>query len=135
MKPSLGKRERKSSARVDENKRIKIASLTIRRDPDDRRSWRSWSGTVYHTSRALQKHCGEVSYLSPALPCRKEDLLERITRRSLQVFLKKKYICSLFLAHRYAKAGARWLAGQSFDVIVAPDGALEVAFLETDIPI
>lgn len=119
----------------DENKRIKIALLTMRRDPHDRRSWRSWSGIVYHAAQALQKHCGEVSYCSPPLPCRKEELIARIIRRSSQVLLKKKYTCSFFLANSYAKAGAQWLAGQSFDVIVAPDGVTDLAFLETDIPI
>jgi glycosyltransferase involved in cell wall biosynthesis len=119
----------------DENKCIKIAFLTVRHDPYDRRSWRSWSGTVYHIAQALQKHCGEISYFSPVLPCRKEELLAGIIRRSSQVLLKKKYTCAFFLASSYAKAGAQWLAGQSFDVIVVPSGAPEVAFLETNIPI
>src|SRR5712692_3296755 len=119
----------------DENKHIKIALLTMRRDPHDRKSWRSWSGTVYHVTQALQKHCGDVSYLSPALPCRNEELIARIILRSSHALLKKKYVCSFFLANSYAKAGAKWLAGQSFDIIVAPDGALDIAFLETDIPI
>src|SRR6266566_5581166 len=114
----------------DGNKCIKIAFLTVRHDPYERRSWRSWSGTVYHVAQALQKHCGEISYFSPVLPCRKEELIAGIIRRSSQVLLKKKYTCSFFLASSYAKAGARWLAGQSFDVIVAPDGALQIAFLE-----
>jgi glycosyltransferase involved in cell wall biosynthesis len=119
----------------DENRHIKIAFLTIRRDPHDRRSWRSWSGTVYHIAQALQKDCGDVSYLSPALPCRNEELIARIIRRSSWVLLKKKYTCGFFLASSYAKAGAQWLASQFFDVIVAPDGTTEIAFLETNIPI
>src|ERR1700736_1889523 len=45
----------------DENKRLKIAFLTSF-DPLNRRSW---SGTVYHLAQALQKHCGEVSYIGP----------------------------------------------------------------------
>ena len=119
----------------DENKPIKIAFLTARYNPYDRRSWRSWSGTVYHTAQALKKHCGEPSYLSPVLPCRKEDLIAAIIRRSSQILLGEKYACSIFLANSYARAGAQWLAGQSFDVIVAPNGALDIAFLETNIPI
>ncbi len=114
---------------------MKIAFLTVRHDPYDRRSWRSWSGIVYHVAQTLQKHCGEISYFSPVLPCRKEELIARIIGLSSRVLLKKKYTCSFFLANSYAKAGAQWLAGQSFDVIVAPAGATEVAFLETDIPI
>src|SRR6266699_1901836 len=103
MKPPLVKSSKKDSAINDENRRIKIASLTVRRDPHDRRSWRSWSGTVHYIARALERHCGQVCYLSPALPCRKEDLIERVLRRSLQVLLKKKYTCSFFLANSYAK--------------------------------
>jgi glycosyltransferase involved in cell wall biosynthesis len=56
-------------------------------------------------------------------------------RRSSQLLLKEKYACNLFLANSYARAGAQWLAGQSFDVIVAPNGAFDIAFLETNIPI
>jgi len=114
---------------------MKIALLTMSRDPQDRRSWRSWSGIVYHVAQTLQKHCGEVSYRNPALPCRKEELFARIMRGSSQILLKKKYNPIFFLAKSYAKAGDRWLAGQSFDLIVAPDGVLDIAFLETDIPI
>ena len=45
----------------DADKRLKIAFLTSF-DPLDRRSW---SGTVYHLAQALQKHCGELSYIGP----------------------------------------------------------------------
>lgn len=119
----------------DENKPVNIGYLTTRRDPHDRRTWRSWSGTVYHVARTLQKHCGEVSYFSPVLPCWKQELSAKIIQVSSRALLKKKYSSSFFLAKSYAKAGARWLAGQSFDLLVAPDGALDIAFLETDIPI
>jgi glycosyltransferase involved in cell wall biosynthesis len=125
----------KGSAMNDENRRMNIALLTMRRDPLDRRSWRSWSGIVYHVAQALQKHCGEVSYCSPALPCRREELIASVIQKGSQVLLKKTYTPRMFLAKRYAKAGSRWLAGQSFDLIVAPDGVLDIALLETDIPI
>ena len=114
---------------------MKIALLTMRRDPEDRRSWRSWSGIVYYTAQALQKHCGDVSYCRPALPCQKEELIARIMQKSSRTVLKKTYTPRIYLAKRYAKAGTRWLASQSFDLIVAPDGVLDIAFLETDIPI
>ena len=117
------------------NKSIKIAYLTIRRDPHDRRTWRSWSGTVYYIAQALQKHCGEVSYFNPILPCKKQEKIERIIIKCSRVLLKKQYTCDFFLANSYAKAGAKWLADQSFDVIVAPVGTTEIALLETDLPI
>src|SRR5712692_11816533 len=100
---------KKGSTMNDENKHIKIALLTMSRDPQDRRSWRSWSGLVYHVAQALQKHCGEVSYCSPALPCRKEELVARIIRGSSKILLKKMYMPSFFLGKSYAKAGGRWL--------------------------
>ncbi len=117
------------------NKSIKIAYLTIRRDPHDRRTWRSWSGTVYYIAQALQKHCGEVSYFNPILPCKKQEKIERIIIKCSQVLLKKQYTCDFFLANSYAKAGAKWLADQSVDVLVAPAGTTEIALLETDLPI
>ncbi len=117
------------------NKSIKIAYLTVHFDPHVRGTWRSWSGTVYYIAQALQKHCGEVSYFKPVLPCRRQKKIERITIRSTQFLLKKQYTCDFFLASSYAKAGARWLANQSVDLIVAPAGATEIAFLKTDIPI
>ena len=116
-------------------KSIKIAYLTVQHDPHIRGTWRSWSGTVYYVAQALQKHCGEVSYFNPVLPCRKQKKIERISIRSSQLLLKKQYTCDFFLASSYAKAGAQWLAGKSFDVIVVPAGATEIAFLKTDIPI
>lgn len=114
---------------------MKIALLTMSRDPQDRRTWRSWSGIVYYVAQALQKQCGEVSYCSPVLPCRREDLIARIIRGGSQILLKRKYNPGFFLAKSYAKAASSWLAGQCFDLIVAPDGILDIAFLETDIPI
>jgi len=116
-------------------KSIKIGYLTIRRNPHDRQTRRSWSGTVYYIAQALQKHCGVVSFFNPILPCRRQEKIERILIKSSQFLLKKKYTSDFFLAHSYAKAGAQWLASQNFDVIVAPVGTTEVAFLETDIPI
>lgn len=118
----------------EENESIKIAFLNICRDPHDRRSWRSWSGTIYYIAQALQKHCGDVLY-SPPFPCKKEELITSIIGRSSQILLRKKYICGIFLANSYAKAASQWLAGRSFDVIVAPDGVADLAFLETDIPV
>jgi len=43
----------------DERRRIKIAFVTPM-DPQDKRAW---SGILFHTAQALQKYCGDVSYI------------------------------------------------------------------------
>src|SRR6266487_4306024 len=111
---------------------MKIALLHAY-DTHDRRSW---SGTVYYIARTLEKYCGEVFHLGP-IPRFKEMLVGKVINKISQAFFRKKfsYRCSFLLANRYAKVAAQRLAGQSFDMIVAPAGVTEIAFLETNIPI
>ncbi|MGZ3645180.1 MAG: glycosyltransferase family 4 protein [Ktedonobacteraceae bacterium] len=115
----------------EENKPIKIAFLTTR-DPHDRRSW---SGLIYYIAQSLEKHCGEVIYFGPIPRFRPDVLFGKIIYKVSCFLLKKKYSYCLLLAKSNAKICAHWLAEQTFDVIVSPDGATEIAFLETDIPI
>lgn len=116
----------------DEEKRLKIAYLTLR-DAQDRRTW---SGAYYYMAQALQKHCGEVTYIGP-LDASKQMLVGKIINKSSQLLLKKNfvYVHSLLVAKKYAKIASQRLTGQHFDVIVAPAGAQTTAFLETTIPI
>jgi glycosyltransferase involved in cell wall biosynthesis len=116
----------------DEPKPLKIAYLTMSEDPLDRRAW---SGLIYYIAQSLQRHCGEVAFLSPVCPCWMEDHIAWLIRGASRILLKRKYNPSFFLAKSYAKAATRWLEGKSFDVIVAPESALETAFLETEIPV
>ncbi len=115
----------------DADKRLKIAFLTSF-DPLDRRSW---SGTVYHLAQALQKHCGELSYIGP-MKIREKTIGKIINKCSL-FLLKKSFVYnhSFLLARKYARVAAQRLAGRSFDVIVTVAGAAEIAFLKTEIPI
>ena len=112
-------------------KPMKIAFLTSL-DPQDRRSW---SGILYCMVQALQKHCGEVSHIGP-LHAPKEELIGRIINKCTRVLFKKryKYHYSILMSKHYAKTVAQQLAGQGFDLIVAPLGSAEIAFLKTDIP-
>lgn len=58
--------------------------------------------------------------------------------REAAKYLLKRQIAQkrlLFVAKKQAKIAAQRLAGQRFDVIVAPDCVPEIAFLQTDIPI
>jgi glycosyltransferase involved in cell wall biosynthesis len=88
-------------------------------------------------AQTLQKYCGEVFSTGP-IPLAKGMPLGKIVHRSSFFFLKKKYLYQndISAAKRYAKIAGQRIAGQSFDVIVAPSGGTEIiAFLETNIPI
>ncbi len=102
----------------------------------DTRDKRAWSGSAYYMACALENYCGEIFHLSP-IPFSKEKLIGRVINKSSRIFFRKnfRYHSSFLFAKRFAKVTAQRLAGQSFDVIVAPAGATEIAFLETDIPI
>jgi len=115
----------------DANKPLKIAFLTSLA-PDDRRSW---SGTIYHIAQALQKYCGEVSYIGPI--DLKEMLVGKAIHKTTQMLLKKNYMyhCSFLFSKKYGKVASKLITGQLFDVIVAPSGTREIAFLNTNIPI
>lgn len=115
----------------DENRRLKIAYLST----EDPHSKRSWSGTTYYMAQALQTHCGDVHYLGPIHSIEKRLVYQ--LGRSIHLLFKKHVVHErlLFVARKHAKVAANRLAGQAFDVIFAPIGAGEMAFLETDIPI
>ncbi len=116
----------------NENRRIKIAYLTYH-DAQDRRSW---SGLAYSMAQTLQKYCGEVSYIGP-IDASRAKLRGKIINKISRSLLNKTYFYnhSFPVAKRYAEVAAQRLAGQSFDVVVAADGQMEIAFLEIDIPI
>src|SRR5581483_10679317 len=115
----------------DAHKRIKIAFLTSF-DPLDRRSW---SGTVYYLAQALEKHCGEVSYIGPMKI--REKMIGKIINKCSRLFLKKgfEYNASFLVAKKYAKIAAQRLANHDFDVVITVAGSPEIAFLKADIPI
>jgi glycosyltransferase involved in cell wall biosynthesis len=102
----------------------------------DTRDKRAWSGIAYYMACALTNYCGEIFHLSP-IPFSKEKLIGRVINKSSRIFFRKnfRYHSSFLFAKRFAKVTAQRLAGQSFDVIVAPAGATEIAFLETATPI
>ncbi len=102
----------------------------------DTRDKRAWSGIIHYMARALESHCGEIFHLSP-IPFSKEKLVGRAINKSSRIFFRKnfRYHSSFLFAKRFAKVTTQRLVGQSFDLIVAPSGATEIAFLKTDIPI
>src|SRR5258706_7275755 len=96
----------------------------------------SHSGSLYYMGKALEQHCGEVTYLEHVMSWERR-CLGRIMREAAKRHFKWQiaYRRLLFVAKKDAKIAAQRLAGRHFDVIVAPDCVPEVAFLQTDIPI
>src|SRR5215469_3402474 len=118
---------------VEGNRRLKIAVLIANTLQDRKRS--SWGGTVDHITQVLQKYCGDVYYIKPPYSWRR--LLGKITHKISRLLFKKNFLYNhtFSLSREYAKVAAAKLVEQSFDVIIAPGGGTEIAFLETDIPI
>ncbi len=110
---------------------MEIAFLTSL-DPQNKRSW---SGIHYYMAQALQKHCGEVSYIGPMYTPKENLIGEILNKCSLLLFKKVYQYKGTLVAKRYAKIAAQRFTGQRFDVIFAPAGTTEIAFLKTHIPI
>jgi glycosyltransferase involved in cell wall biosynthesis len=117
-------------AKIDN--RLKIAYLTNEHAHDKR----SLSSSLYYMERALEQHCGEVTYLERVLSWEKR-YVARLMQEATKHIFKRRIVERrlLFVAKKQAKVAAQRIAGQQFDVIVAPDGAPDIAFLQTDIPI
>jgi glycosyltransferase involved in cell wall biosynthesis len=97
-------------------------------------SW-SWAGTFRGMIHGLQTHCGDVEYVGP-LPC-VEQQLARIRSRAAQVLFRKEFIryhCRL-VSKAYARLLAKRMMGLPYDLIVAPAGETEIAYLQTSLPI
>ena len=112
---------------------LRIAFLTSEHAHDKR----SYTGSLYYMGKALERHCGEITYLERILSW-ESRVLGRIMREAEKHHLNKWQIAYkrlLFVAKKQAKIAAQRLAVRDFDVIVAPDCVSEIAFLQTDIPI
>src|SRR5438105_14498919 len=90
-----------------ENKRLKLAFLNTLILQDKRTSWKI---TNEYIAQALQKHCGDITYIEPIQL--RELLLGKIINKSAQLLLKKSfmYYHSFLIAKRYGKIMARKLA-------------------------
>lgn len=115
-----------------EQKRLKLGFLNTLILEDKRTSWKI---TNDYIAQALQKHCGDITYINP-IPMR-ELLLGKIINKSAQLLLKKSfmYYHSFLVARKYGKIMTQKLATSDFDVIIAPSCATEIAYLDTDIPL
>ena len=111
--------------------RAKIAFLTSH-DPQDRKSW---SGTYFHMSKALEKHCGDLFYLGPVRP--KIRIIGELYSRLIQLTIGKRYDHehSAVVAKRYAAIFDRKISRESFDLLFAPAASTQIAYLRTSVPI
>lgn len=121
-----------NAAARDTAQRLNIAFLTKEPAHDKRR----YSGSLYYMGQALERHCGSVTYLERVISWEKRYLGRVLREASLRV-LHRQLIPDrlLFIARKQARIAARRLAGQSFDIIIAPDCVSEIAFLQTAIPV
>ncbi|WP_300673937.1 glycosyltransferase family 4 protein [Desulfoluna sp.] len=109
--------------------RIAVASPG---DPFDRRTW---SGSTYFMVKALEKHVGSVTWIGPlAIPLqvwkkRLAQIRYRIT--DLRSYPERTLEASRHFAHCLEKR----LQAESFDLLVAPAASVEVAHLESPIPL
>ena len=111
--------------------RLNIA-LVSAADPGDRRTW---SGSTFFMGRALEMHVGHVDAIGPmAIPGR--AIKEKAARLIYRLFGRRTYpFRTLAAAGHYAREIRRRLARRSHDLIFAPAASVEIARLETDLPI
>jgi glycosyltransferase involved in cell wall biosynthesis len=110
---------------------LRIAFLTTS-GPFNRQSG---SGTFYYMVQSLQKHCGDVLCSGPMKL--QEHLPGKALNKGTSLIFKKRfpYDVSFLLARRYAQTATCYLQNNPSDVIVAPRGTVNTAFLQTDIPL
>lgn len=111
--------------------RPRIAYLT-RNDPQDRKSW---SGTQYSMATALQRHCGDVVPIGPINP--PLETLRKAVRKSLRRLTGRTYLYThtVGFSKQIARIAAKKIAGERFDLVFAPAGSAEIAYLQTDLPL
>src|SRR6266704_5953187 len=114
-----------------EKRGLRIAVLASGHPKDKR----ALSSSMYYMSQALEKHCEEVYYCDPIISFEKRfgRLIDAVSRR---LFKKNiAYDRLLLAAKKHRKIATQRLDGRSLDAIVAIMNPLDIAFLETDIPI
>jgi len=101
-------------------------------DSSDRRAW---SGTIYHMARALENHVGDVVHLGPmSIPGKK--IKNKIAHLKERLVHEKNYPARTRKAARFfAREIERKLTQSHCDIIFAPASSVEIAVLNTDLPI
>jgi len=110
---------------------IRIA-LVSAADPRDRRTW---SGSTFFMARALEKHVGHVDYIGPlSIPGQK--FKEGLSRLKHKTFGTRTYPArNRGAAKFFSREIKRKLLNSRYDIIFAPAASIEIALLDTDLPI
>ncbi len=113
-----------------EKQSLRIAFLA----PYDPRDKAAFSTVLYYMGQALEKHC-EIYYYEPIVSFEKRfgRLIDAVSRRLFKKMVAYDHL--LPVAKKHGKLAAQGLEGRSFDAIVAVMNPLDIALLETDIPI
>ncbi len=113
------------------NRRLQIGYLTVN-DPSD---CKSWSGTQYYLAQSLQRHCGDVIPLGPIRP--RSMFAKRVLKKALRVVSGREYLFThtRSFAIETAHIAEQRLRDKNLDVIFAPAGSAQVAYLDTPVPI
>ncbi len=113
-----------------ETRGLRIAFLA----PCDPKDKAALSTCMYYMGQALEKHC-EVYYYEPIISFEKHfgRLIDAVSRRLFKKTVAYDHL--LLAAKKHGKLAAQRLDGRSFDAIVAIMNPVDIAFLETDIPI
>ncbi len=104
------------------------------KNPKDRRSW---SGTHYRMLCALEKEFDNIEIIAPLRLHFSLSFFLKLKNFGNKILYKKKYNkahCKLRSKY-YANIISKRIKGKNIDVLFAPVGCVEIAYLETDIPI
>jgi glycosyltransferase involved in cell wall biosynthesis len=97
------------------------------------------SGTPYFMARSLQQHVGEIVHLGPdhTWPTLILDFAVRATGRASLAVLRRRIATdhNPLLSRRYASVFSERLKSAQCDVLFAPFASVEIASLQTSIPI
>ena len=114
------------------SERLKIAYITTTNAADKH----SWSGTHHYIWKTVQKNIGDVTLLGPVSAPLTIFICQVIHGFSLYVLKKRfNYRDSVFLAKTYGRIFSKKIKKGKYDLIIAPAGSTNIAYLDTDLPI
>jgi glycosyltransferase involved in cell wall biosynthesis len=116
---------------IEMKKKLRIAFVSPG-DPNDKRSW---SGTAFSLMQALGKHVGETEWicLDPPSMMKHRKILSKL---SFMASGKRGYPDrTLKVSQNYADQLSKKLAGNNYDLIFASAASVEMACVNTSIPI